>query len=124
MTNREITIIYDADNPQATWAPRPKGSNQIVVKKGDTISFTFEGPGTFTDAVMMTGPRKKNADPAPNPNPSPFGGPSQVNIKPHVEYKIDATDGSWGLAIMFATTGTDGKVKFYFLPDPELEVGS
>jgi hypothetical protein len=118
MPNHQITIIYDADNPQATWAPRPDGSNRIVAQKGDTISFTFEGPGSVTDAVMMTGPRKKNAD------PSPFGGHTQINIKPDTEYKIGMTAGLWGFAITFATIGTDETVNFYFLPDPELEVGS
>lgn len=118
MANHQIEIIYDANNPQATWAPRPKGSNQIPAEKGDTISFTFTGPDTVTDAVMLTGPRKENA------NRSPFGGGTQINIVPDSEYKIDKAKGLWGFAIAFTTTGADGTVSFYFLPDPELEVGS
>ena len=118
MQNHEIRVIYDAGNPQASWEPRPEGSDRIQAMKDDTISFKFMGPATLTDAVMMTGPRRKQAE------RSPFAGGNQINIEPGAKYTIDQQSGLWGFSLTFTTIDADGISNFYFLPDPELEVGS
>ena len=116
--NHEIRVMYDAGNPQASWAPRPQGTDTIQASKNDTIRFTFVGPDTLTDAVMLTGPRKKEAE------RSPFDGGNQINIEPDAKYTIDKENGLWGFSVAFTTINADGISNFYFLPDPELEVGS
>ena len=116
--NHEIRVKYDAGNPQASWAPRPQGTDRIQASMNDTISFKFEGPDPLTDAVMMTGPRMKEAE------RSPFAGGNQINIEPGARYTIDKENGLWGFSVAFTTINADGISNFYFLPDPELEVGS
>ncbi|UVW27241.1 hypothetical protein [Massilia sp. H6] len=116
--NHEINVIYQAGQPQATWTPRPQGTDRIQANVNDTISFVFDGPETLTNAVMMSGPRKKGED------GSPFDGGNQINIVPGTPYTIDKNAGLWGFSIAFTTVNADGVSNFYFLPDPELEVGS
>lgn len=116
--NHEIRVIYDAGNPQASWAPRPKGTDSIQANMNDTISFTFEGPDCLTNAIMMTGPREKET------GRSPFKGGNQINIEPGARYTIDKENGLWGFSLSFTTIDAQGISNFYFLPDPELEVGS
>ena len=117
MPNHHIDIQYVAGNPQASWSLELQ-SDRIRARKGDTVSFSFSGPDALSDAVMMAGPRRKEIA------RSPFEGGNQLNIAPDARYKIDQLEGLWGFSVAFTTIGTDGISQFYFLPDPELEVGS
>lgn len=116
MNNHNVQINFVADNPQATWLDE-QGSDRIKARMGDSITFHFKGPGQVGDALMMSGPRRKDTSGAP------FEGGGQINIEPDTPYTIDKEKGLWGFSIMFKTS-KDGVDKFYFLPDPELEVGS
>lgn len=116
MKNHNVQINFVADNPQATWLDE-QGSDRINAGMGDTITFTFNGPGKVGDALMMSGPRRKGT------TGSPFEGGGQINIEPGATYSIDKEKGLWGFSIMFKVCQDDVD-KFYFLPDPELEVGS
>lgn len=117
MQNHHIDIKYAAGNPQASWSLEQLG-DRIKVNMGDTISFGFSGPDTLSDAVMMAGPRCREVE------RSPFDGGNRINVEPGARYRIDKPKGLWGFSVAFSTMGQDGIANFYFLPDPELEVGS
>ena len=116
MPNYQIDVSYDANSSTASWKLDGQQPTPIVVTAHDTISFTFDGPGTLSSAILMTGPI---ASGTPS---SPFLGGSQINIAPNYPLSITGGTGLWGFAVSFTTT-TDGISSFYYLPDPELEVG-
>lgn len=117
MINYQIDVTYTADSSNVTWGIDNQTPRPIKLKPEDTISFAFHGPGEVTDAVLLTGPRKKNTA------RSPFRNGNQINIEPNAQLAIDNVPGLWGFSISF-TVSIDGISKFLFLPDPELEVGS
>jgi hypothetical protein len=88
-----------------------------MVSTQDTVSFTFNGPGTLSSAILLTGTLVAN-----QPS-SPFAGGSQLNIAPNYPLPVAGSLGLWGFTISF-TTLTEGVSNFYYLADPELEVGS
>jgi len=117
MPNHHISILYTEGNPQANWSSTQQ-SDRILASKGDTLSFSFDGPDQLNDAVLLVGPRSRQAA------RSPFDDGNQINIEPEAEYTIDQAKGLWGFSVSFSTVDKDGISQFYFLPDPELQVGS
>ena len=117
MPNHHISIIYKESNPQAHWSLNEQ-SDRILASKGDTLSFSFDGPDQLNYAVLLVGPRSKQAA------RSPFDDGNQINIEPEAEYTIDQANGLWGFSVSFSTVDKNGISQFYFLPDPELQVGS
>lgn len=117
MSNHHISIIYKEGNSQANLSFNQE-SDRILASKGDTLSFSFDGPDQLNDAVLLVGPRRKQAA------RSPFDGGNQINIEPEAKYTIDQANGLWGFSVSFSTVNKDGISQFYFLPDPELQVGS
>lgn len=117
MANYQIDISYDTTSSTATWKLDGQQPDPISIKPTDTISFRFDGPGTLSSAILMTGPR------AAGTALSPFVGGSQLNITPDYPLAPAGVLGTWGFTVSF-TTMTDGVSSFYYLPDPELEVGS
>ncbi len=119
MADYTITIQYNPGNPMATWSIDGKIEAAIAAQVGDTLTFDFEMPETpsvkLASAMLFAGPRK------PSASISPFHR-SQMPIVQGSKLKVEH-DGDWGFSIAFTTT-TDGVSSFYFLPDPELEVGS
>jgi hypothetical protein len=116
MANYQIDISYDAESSNASWKLDGQQPTPIVVSATDTVSFHFDGPGTLSSAILLTGPI------APDTPASPFRGGAQINIAPDYPLAISGALGLWGFAVSFTTT-QDGISSFYFLPDPELEVG-
>ena len=119
-SNYNISIQYNPNNPMATWSIDGKTTDLITAQVGDTLSFNFEMPETpsttLSSATLFTGPRKPSAD------KSPFD-KNQIPIEQGSKLQV-AHNGYWGFSIAFTTTTADGVSSFYFLPDPELEVGS
>lgn len=118
MANYQIDISYSADSSIATWKVDGEQPTPIFITGSDTVSFHFDGPGALSSAILLTGPRDTATS-----APSPFMGGSQINITPDYPLAPAGVLGLWGFAVSF-TTVTDGVTSFWFLPDPELEVGS
>lgn len=116
--NFQIAVNFVAGQALATWSLNGKTDFTIQAQKNDTLTFTFTGSDpaeTMTDGVVFSGPRK-HASAA-----SPFK-KTQLPITNGGSVTVE-NDGSWGFSIAFTTT-KDTLNGFYFLPDPELEVGS
>jgi hypothetical protein len=118
-TNYPIKVTYTPGQPLASWSLDGKTDFTIQAQKGDTLSFTFasaDGIGqTMLGGLLLSGPRRHSS------HKSPFQH-HQIAIGDGSSVKIE-NDGLWGFAIAFSATQDDTEA-FYFLPDPELEVGS
>jgi len=119
-SNYNITIQFNPGNPMATWSVDGKIEAFISAQIGDTLAFNFEMPDTpsveLASATLFAGPRKPATD------ISPFN-KTQIQIVQGSKVKVEH-DGFWGFSIAFTTVTQNGVSSFYFLPDPELEVGS
>lgn len=117
-TDFQIIVSFTPGQALATWSLDGKTDFTIKAQKGDSLTFTFNGPDPaeqMSDGIVLSGPRKQS------PHVSPFQ-KTQLPIKNGGSVAIE-NDGSWGFSIAFTTT-RDTLNGFYFLPDPELEVGS
>lgn len=118
-TDHQITIKFTTGKPLATWSIGGKSEAMINAQKGDTLTFTFDTAAmtatTLSDAMLFAGPRERSS------HTSPFY-KNQIALEDGSKVKV-VNDGVWGFSIAFTTT-QDGLSDFYFLPDPELEVGS
>lgn len=119
-TQYDITIQFNPGNPMATWSIDGKIEALITAQVGDTLAFNFEMPDSPTlelaSATLFAGPRKPATD------ISPFN-KTQIPLTQGSKVKVEH-DGFWGFSIAFTTVTKDGVSSFFFLPDPELEVGS
>jgi hypothetical protein len=120
MADYNIAIQFNPGNPMATWSIDGKVEALIKAEAGDTLTFDFRLPDSpsleLASAMLFAGPRK------PASEPSPFNS-TQIPLVQGSKVKV-ANDGFWGFSIAFTTTNQQGTSGFYFLPDPELEVGS
>lgn len=118
--NYNITIQCNAGKPLASWSLNGKTPALIDAQVGDTLTFDFRlpdsPPATLSSATLFSGPRK------PEEGSSPFQ-QKQIQLAQGAQVKIQ-NKGFYGFAIAFTTTDQDGVNNFFFLPDPELEVGS
>lgn len=122
MANHQIYINYMPGVPLAAWTldgNPPPSTARINVSSGDTVEFGFAYPDNVTNAVLLTGPLSKNI------SQSPFRGGAQLNIYSGATVPIETseTEAAWGFSVSFSVIN-GGKTSMYFLPDPELEVGS
>lgn len=119
-TEYDISIQFNPNNPMATWSIDGKSEALITAKVGDTLSFNFVMPTRpsveLQNATLFAGPRH------PSTRSSPFGS-AQIQIAQGSKLTVQ-NPGLWGFAIAFSTVAKDGVSSFYYLPDPELEVGS
>ena len=121
MKNKDyhLTIKTIKDEPLATCYLDGEPVSMIQAQKNDTLTFQFDAPAgtsmTLSDAMVFAGPRKHSQHSSPIQK-------NQFPVKNGESVKID-NDGSWGFAIAFTMT-QDSLSSFFFLPDPELEVGS
>ena len=115
-TGHSITIVCEEGNNIASWSTDGRTPPVIKAQKGDTVTFTFDVPGTLVQATLLSGPRKKNT------TTSLFGS-NPIDVTKKQTLKVGNSDGRWGFA-MAIEAEQDGISSFYFLPDPELEVGS
>jgi hypothetical protein len=115
-TGHSITVVCEKGSNIARWSSN--GSDPAVVKaqKGDTVSFTIDAPGTVVQATLMSGPRALGSK-------GPLFGGNPIDLMKKQPLSVGNSVGRWGFAIAIETQ-QDGISSFYFLPDPELEVGS
>ena len=115
-TGHSITVICDEGKNIARW--HTNGSDPAVIKtqKGDTVSFTIDAPGTVVQASLMSGPRTPGSK-------GPLFGGNPIDLMKKQPLNVGHSTGHWVFAIAIEAQ-QDGISRFYFLPDPELEVGS
>ncbi|MCC2957412.1 hypothetical protein LK542_17485 [Massilia sp. IC2-477] len=119
-SNYNITIQFNPGNPMATWSIDDKIEALINAQVGDTLTFGFRIPDSpaveLSSAMLFAGPRK------PAEAISPFN-QTQIPLVQGSKVKVQ-NEGFYGFSIAFSTTDKQGVSNFYFLPDPELDVGS
>jgi hypothetical protein len=88
------------------------------VQKGDKIAFRFEGPGDIAECVLLAGAQKSGQ------GSSPFNEGNRINLKGNSTLNVGNADGLWCFSIAFTARNGDATTSFYYLPDPEVQVGS
>lgn len=125
MTPYTMTIVYGSDDTNiasAEFKPKPPQSGTVLqFQPGDTIAVNYRGPAPGADissSILIAGPKKKGLPQSPFDDD---GNP--VDLLKFPLLTIDRKSGRWGFSVSFAVD-SGGNTRFYFLPDPELQVGS
>ncbi|MFB9241764.1 hypothetical protein IV454_18995 [Massilia antarctica] len=84
----------------------------------DKIAFKFEYMGmlpasTIVSPVLVVAPL-----------PSPFVEGNIICLKEHPTVTIGTKKGEWQFCLVFGVRSPEGNIRFHYLPDPELQVGS
>lgn len=124
-TQYTIDVICTPGQPLATWNLKGKPHNDLLrVDMGDTLLFQIRDPSgallnDMTECMLMSGPMKGQSKRTPFTVDTPH---SLTNAAGKVT--IGHLKGHWGFSIAIVNTQKDSTSAFYFLPDPELQVGS
>lgn len=108
----------------AVFEPQPGKSGDILqFQAGDTINVKYAQTGNtcapkVTSSILIAGPKQARIP------ESPFDADAkQIDLVQQPSLTIDNTNGVWGFSVSFAVQEQDA-TSFYYLPDPELQVGS
>lgn len=121
-----MTIQFDQSSEiaEAVFEPTPKKSGDILLlDAGDTIKVKYEQSGSsgkpnVTSSILLAGPKKSKLP------KSPFDSDTNpIDLVANPKLTIDSTNGLWGFTVSFTVEDQD-TTSFYYLPDPELQVGS
>jgi len=122
-TSHNFNVYFSPDGREVRWAF--DGANDGATCKvhvNDEIVFSFQPEtgftGTLDQCVLITGNEQQSE------SGSPFGTGKMVSLKNNDKLHVGGQKGTWGFSISFSVTHTDGTTGFYFVPDPELQVGS
>jgi hypothetical protein len=117
-----LTITYVAGQTIATWsldgAAQPN-DDTFFVEPGDKVAFRFDGPGDLAECVLISGQMESRCH-----GSSPFTEGNRINLKANSTLTVGKAEGTWGFTVSFSAHAGDGTTAFYYLPDPEMEVGS
>lgn len=117
--NYELTITYTLGREIASWDFNNQGAKKCcTVDEGDFVTVKFNGPGDLGESVMLCG--QMDSD---KPS-SPFIQGNQINLKNTPVLQVGELPGRWGFSIAFTARNADGTSSFYYVPDPELIVGT
>lgn len=118
----QLLITYVKDNPTATWSldgvPQQDG-DKFKVQQGDKVTFQFNGPDDIAECVLISGQMESKCH-----GSSPFTEGNRINLKAHNTVNVGQQQGLWGFTVSFSTRNGEGTSSFYYLPDPEMEVGT
>jgi hypothetical protein len=118
----QLTVTYVQGQTLASWSldgvPHQDG-DVIQVVPGDKIAFQFSGPGDIAECVLITGQMKSTCH-----SSSPFTEGNRINLKANSTVTVGKALGTWAFTISFSAYNGDGTTSFFYLPDPEMEVGS
>ena len=118
----QVLVTYVPGQTLATWSldgvPKKDG-DQFTVLPGDKVAFQFEGPDDIAECVLISGQMNGRAH-----GSSPFTEGNRVNLKANSTLNVGRQPGLWGFTISFSTRNSDGTSSFYYLPDPEMDVGT
>lgn len=118
----QLLVTYVEGQTLATWSlngvPQDDGDT-FNVEPGDKVAFQFDGPGDIAECVLISGQMNSRSH-----GSSPFTEGNRINLKAHSTLNVGQQMGLWGFTISFSTHNGDGSSSFYYLPDPEMNVGS
>ena len=122
-------IITYGNGAPVGWTPVTSKGKMCHANQGQRLAFRFDGPGDVVQAVMLIGPTRNSTPQSPFEQPNPVALTRYSQPDQETNYfmtpPVNVKKGTWGFSISFMTEvdGTKDSV-FYFLPDPELAVGS
>ena len=93
--------------------------DEFKVLPGDKVAFQFEGPGDIAECVLISGQMESRCH-----GSSPFTEGNRINLKANSTLNVGQQLGVWGFTVSFSTHNGDGTTSFYYLPDPEMQVGT
>lgn len=116
----QLTVTYTEGQEVVTrWDFNNQGMpERCVVQHGDKIAFRFDGPGDVAECVLLAGALRNGQ------GSSPFNEGNRINLKGNSTLTVGNADGLWGFSIAFTARNADATSSFYYLPDPEVQVGS
>lgn len=121
-----MTIQFNdsSEIAEAHFEPAPKKKGDIFqFDAGDSIKVKYAQSGSsgspkVTSSILLAGPKQAEIP------QSPFDASSTpIDLVANPKVTIDSTNGYWGFSVAF-TVANPGSTSFYYLPDPELQVGS
>jgi hypothetical protein len=115
----QLTIHFTLGRELASWDFDNCGTEHCCkVLEGDKIHITFDGPGDVSEGVLLCGQMKAGQA------SSAFVGGNQINLNNTSTLDVAENIGTWGFSIAFTARNADATTSFYYVPDPEVEVGS
>jgi hypothetical protein len=118
----QITVTYVQGQTLATWSldgVQRQDGDVFQAQPGDKVSFQFEGPGDIAECVLISGQMQSSCH-----GSSPFTEGNRINLKANSTLNIGKSEGAWGFTVSFSAHNGDGTTAFYYLPDPEVIIGS
>lgn len=118
----QLLVTYVEGQTLATWSldgVAQQDGDQFKVQPGDKIAFQFDGPGDIAECVLISGPMQNSCH-----GSSPFIEGNRINLKAHSTVNVGQQQGLWGFTVSFSAHNGDGTTSFYYLPDPEVDVGT
>lgn len=120
-----IQFGQSSEIAEAAFEPTPKKKSGDILQfdAGDTIKVKYaqsDNPGApkVISSILLAGPKQSELP------QSPFDADSSpIDLVANPKLTIDSTVGIWGFSVAF-TVEYKNSTSFYYLPDPELEVGS
>jgi len=118
----QLLVTYVKGETTASWSldgvPHQDG-DQFKVQPGDKVAFTFSGPDDIAECVLISGQMDSRSH-----GSSPFTEGNRINLKANSTVNVGQQQGVWGFTVSFSTRDGDGASSFYYLPDPEMQVGT
>ncbi|WP_296945820.1 hypothetical protein [uncultured Massilia sp.] len=115
----ELKITFSQGRELASWEFDDKGTEKCCnVLPGDKINLTFDGPGHLAEGVLLCGQMQEGL------SSSAFVEGNHINLKEHRTLTVAQQMGLWGFSIAFSARNVDATTSFYYVPDPEVDVGS
>jgi hypothetical protein len=118
----QLSVTYTQGQTLATWSlngTQCEDDDSFDVLPGDKIAFQFKGPGDIAECVLISGQMQSRCH-----GSSPFTEGNRINLKANSTVNVGKAEGKWGFTVSFSTYNGDGTSAFYYLPDPEVVVGS
>jgi hypothetical protein len=117
----QLQIVYVEGQTLATWklnGVQLDDGDEFTVQPGDKVAFQFDGPGDIAECVLISGAMESRC------HGSPFNEGNRINLKTHSTVNVGSQFGLWGFTVSFSVHNGDGTSSFYYLPDPEMQVGT
>lgn len=119
-----FVIDYLDGDSQATSTWNGKRAEILTAHPGEAIAISFKdfpqlAGAKVSQAMMLVNTQGRCSHASPFPQSSPI----DLLKNPQLAIRPDA-NGTWGFSIAFVITNPNGTAGFYYVPDPELAVGS
>ncbi len=118
----QLVVTYVKGQTNATWSldgVQHEDGDLFQVQPGDKIVFQFNGPDDVAECVLISGQMESRCH-----GSSPFTEGNRINLKANSTVNVGQHQGVWGFTVSFSTRNSNGTTAFYYLPDPEMQVGT